>query len=74
VVAGPPIDLSRWAGTTPSKAVLHEMTDAIMERLREMLAEVRGAPAPPIYEPPNGRVRAEPQPPRPTGRQAEGRP
>jgi 1-acyl-sn-glycerol-3-phosphate acyltransferase len=74
VVAGPPIDLSRWAGTTPSKAVLHEMTDAIMERLREMLAEVRGAPAPPIYAPPNGRVRAEPQPPRPAGRQAEGRP
>jgi 1-acyl-sn-glycerol-3-phosphate acyltransferase len=54
VVAGAPVDLSRWAGAEPSKAVLHEMTDAIMERLRAMVAEVRGAAAPPIFDP-NGR-------------------
>jgi 1-acyl-sn-glycerol-3-phosphate acyltransferase len=50
VVAGPPVDLSRWAGEAPSRAVLEQMTDTIMERLREMIAEVRGAAAPPIYE------------------------
>ncbi len=49
VVAGPPIDLSRWAGAAPSKAVLEEMTETIMLRLREMIAEVRGAQAPPIF-------------------------
>jgi 1-acyl-sn-glycerol-3-phosphate acyltransferase len=54
VVAGPPVDLSKWAGAAPTKAVLHEMTEAIMQRLREMVAEVRGAEAPPIFEP-NGR-------------------
>jgi 1-acyl-sn-glycerol-3-phosphate acyltransferase len=58
VVAGPPVDLSRWTGATPTKAVLHEMTDAIMERLREMLAEVRGVQAPPISGP-DGRRPAE---------------
>jgi 1-acyl-sn-glycerol-3-phosphate acyltransferase len=55
VVAGPPIDLSRWAGAPPTKAVLHEMTDAIMLRLRDMTEEVRGAKAPPIYEPASAR-------------------
>jgi 1-acyl-sn-glycerol-3-phosphate acyltransferase len=50
VVAGPPIDLSRWAGAAPTKAVLEEMTDTIMLRLREMIAEVRGAQAPPIFQ------------------------
>jgi 1-acyl-sn-glycerol-3-phosphate acyltransferase len=58
VVAGAPVDLSRWDGAAPTKAVLHEMTDAIMQRLREMVAEVRGAEAPPIYKP-NGRRPAE---------------
>jgi 1-acyl-sn-glycerol-3-phosphate acyltransferase len=61
VVAGPPIDLSRWAGAAPSRTVLHEMTDVIMLRLREMIAEVRGAEAPPIFEP-NSRRPAEERP------------
>jgi 1-acyl-sn-glycerol-3-phosphate acyltransferase len=49
VVAGPAVDLSRWAGSAPTKAVLDEMTETIMLRLRDMIAEVRGAAAPPIF-------------------------
>ena len=30
VTAGKPVDLSRWAGEAPSRAVLDQMTDAIM--------------------------------------------
>jgi 1-acyl-sn-glycerol-3-phosphate acyltransferase len=49
VVAGPSVDLSRWAGSAPTKAVLEEMTETIMLRLRDMISEVRGAQAPPIF-------------------------
>ncbi|MEV0427266.1 lysophospholipid acyltransferase family protein [Micromonospora sp. NPDC049836] len=52
VVAGPPVDLSRWAGTPPSRAVLEEMTDTIMLRLRDMVAEIRGGTPPPLWERP----------------------
>ncbi|MFU8871126.1 lysophospholipid acyltransferase family protein [Micromonospora sp. SL4-19] len=52
VVAGPPIDLSRWAGATPSRAVLEEMTDTIMLRIRDMVAEIRGGTPPPLWERP----------------------
>lgn len=54
VAAGPPVDLSRWAAATPTKAVLDEMTETIMLRLRDMIAEVRGAEAPPIFRPGSG--------------------
>lgn len=56
VVAGPPVDLSKWAGATPTRAVLDEMTDAIMLRLRDMLAEIRGATPPPLWSPPRQRA------------------
>jgi 1-acyl-sn-glycerol-3-phosphate acyltransferase len=49
VVAGPPVDLSRWAGTEPTGPVLQEVTDAVMARLAEMLAAIRGEPAPELY-------------------------
>lgn len=49
--AGPPVDLSKWAGAEPSAAVLNEMTDAVMIRLRDLLAEIRGGQAPPIWSP-----------------------
>lgn len=49
VVAGPPIDLSRFAGTEPSRETLAEMTDVIMLTLRDMLAEIRGTPPPPLF-------------------------
>ncbi|MFE9653476.1 lysophospholipid acyltransferase family protein [Micromonospora sp. NPDC006431] len=52
VVAGPPIDLSRWAGATPTRAVLEEMTDTIMLRIRDLVAEVRGGTPPPLWERP----------------------
>jgi 1-acyl-sn-glycerol-3-phosphate acyltransferase len=47
VVAGPPIDLSRWQGAEPTAANLYAITDEIMTVLREMLAQVRGEQAPP---------------------------
>ncbi|MGC4805300.1 lysophospholipid acyltransferase family protein [Micromonospora sp. DT233] len=64
VDAGPPIDLSRWIGSTPTKATLEEMTDAIMLRLRDQLAEIRGGTPPPLWQ----------RPPRPAirPRRAEG--
>src|SRR5206468_2100360 len=46
VVAGPPIDLSKWAGAPITPANLYALTDEIMIALRDMLAEVRGEPAP----------------------------
>ena len=52
VTAGPPVDLSRWAGAAPTKATLEAMTEAIMLRLRDMLAETRGvADPPPLWAP-----------------------
>ncbi|WP_203899287.1 lysophospholipid acyltransferase family protein [Virgisporangium aliadipatigenens] len=51
VVAGPPMDLSRWTGVPPTAATLNELTDEIMLRLRDMLAEIRGEAAPPLWSP-----------------------
>ncbi|WP_433391187.1 lysophospholipid acyltransferase family protein [Micromonospora sp. KLBMP9576] len=50
VVAGHPVDLGRWARATPTKAVLEEMTDTIMLRLRDMLTDIRGGTPPPLWE------------------------
>lgn len=51
VVAGEPIDLSRWAGAEPTRAVLEEITEVLMLRLRDMVAELRGGTPPPLYVP-----------------------
>lgn len=51
VVAGPPVDLSRFRDQPPTKDSLHEATDAVMLALRDLLAEVRGRPAPPLWTP-----------------------
>ncbi|WP_329108289.1 1-acyl-sn-glycerol-3-phosphate acyltransferase [Micromonospora sp. NBC_01699] len=51
VVAGAPVDLGRWAGAAPTKQVLDEMTNEIMLRLRDQLAEIRGGTPPPIWAP-----------------------
>jgi 1-acyl-sn-glycerol-3-phosphate acyltransferase len=51
LAAGPPVDLSRWAGQPPTSPVLNEMTTEIMNRLREMISDLRGEPAPPIWSP-----------------------
>ena len=46
IAAGPPVDLSDFAGSTPTSAVLHEMTDRIMVAIRDLVAEVRGEQPP----------------------------
>jgi 1-acyl-sn-glycerol-3-phosphate acyltransferase len=46
VVAGPPLDLSKWDGAPPTPANLYAVTDVIMTVLRDMLAEIRGEAAP----------------------------
>ncbi|GAA4676671.1 1-acyl-sn-glycerol-3-phosphate acyltransferase [Phytohabitans rumicis] len=54
VAAGPPVDLSRWAGAEPTKATLDEMTDEIMLRVRDLLAGIRGETPPPLWAPAKG--------------------
>ncbi|BAL92308.1 putative acyltransferase [Actinoplanes missouriensis 431] len=56
VIAGPQIDLSRWAGAAPTRAVLQEMTDAIMLDVRDLLAEIRDGEPPALYERPARRA------------------
>lgn len=43
---GDPIDLSPYYGRRPDAATLREVTDVIMKRLRDDVAELRGVPAP----------------------------
>jgi 1-acyl-sn-glycerol-3-phosphate acyltransferase len=51
VVAGPPVDLSRFAGGPVTAQVLNDITDEIMLRLRDLLAGVRGGTPPPLWSP-----------------------
>jgi 1-acyl-sn-glycerol-3-phosphate acyltransferase len=46
ISVGEPIDLSDLRGKEPSAAVLKAITDVIMRRLRDDVAELRGIPAP----------------------------
>lgn len=50
VSAGKPVDLSRWRGEAPTRAVLEQMTEAIQLATRDLLAELRDEQAPPIYQ------------------------
>jgi 1-acyl-sn-glycerol-3-phosphate acyltransferase len=60
VLAGPPVDLSAWYGKEPTAEVLREVTAAIMGAVKELLAEVRGEPAPPgLYDPRKARKERE---------------
>jgi 1-acyl-sn-glycerol-3-phosphate acyltransferase len=59
VVAGKPIDVSRWEGAAPSRAVLDDMTDTIMTAVRDQLAGIRDAEPPPLHPAPGRR----PEPP-----------
>ncbi len=63
LMAGPPVDLSRWAGQPPTGPVLTEMTTEIMNRLREMISELRGETAPPIWSPSAARPPAKAEEP-----------
>jgi len=51
VTTGEPVDLSRWAGEEPSKAVLDQMSDAIMLAIRDLLSDIRDGAPPALYEP-----------------------
>ena len=55
VAAGKPVDLSRWTGETPTRAVLDQMTDAIMLEVRDLLTQIREGDPPPLYDPPTRR-------------------
>ena len=46
VRCGPPIDLSAYRGRTVDAALLREVTDLVMGRVKDLLAEVRDEPAP----------------------------
>lgn len=49
--AGPPIDLSKWASAEPTRAVLDEVTDEVMNHLRELVGQIRGETPPPLFTP-----------------------
>jgi len=46
ISAGPPVDLSDFAGSAPDSAVLHQMTDRIMTEVRDLVAGIRGEQPP----------------------------
>ncbi|HKS44041.1 MAG TPA: lysophospholipid acyltransferase family protein [Amycolatopsis sp.] len=48
---GEPIDLSAYRGTEPTAAVLREVTELMMDRVTELLADIRGE-RPPATKPP----------------------
>lgn len=51
VLAGPPVDLERFVTDgDPDRRELQELTDEIMYRVRDLLAEIRGGTPPPLYE------------------------
>lgn len=56
VTAGKAVDLSHWAGSAPTRAVLDEMTDKIMLDVRDLLAGLRGGEPPALYDRPARRA------------------
>jgi 1-acyl-sn-glycerol-3-phosphate acyltransferase len=51
---GAPLDLSRYRGREPSAETLREITDVIMDAVRDQVAELRGAKAPDaFFKPPH---------------------
>jgi len=54
VRAGTPVDLSDYRDRQVDAALLREVTDLLMDRVRELLAEVRGEPAPAEFYRPGG--------------------
>lgn len=47
--AGPPVDLSAFRGRPVDSALVREVTDHIMAAVRDVLADVRGEPAPEAF-------------------------
>jgi 1-acyl-sn-glycerol-3-phosphate acyltransferase len=46
VTAGKPVDLGAWAGATPTRSVLDQMTDSIMREISSLVGELRHEQAP----------------------------
>ena len=46
ILVGEPIDLSRFAGVAPTPETLRTVADTMMGSVRELVAELRGEPAP----------------------------
>lgn len=46
VIAGPPVDLTAYAGRAPDAATVHEVTDRVMRAVTALVASLRGEPAP----------------------------
>jgi 1-acyl-sn-glycerol-3-phosphate acyltransferase len=65
LVAGPPVDLSTYRGRPQTAALLTEVTDVIMRRVRELVAEARGEEVPtgPLYARPASRRQTAPDEP-----------
>jgi 1-acyl-sn-glycerol-3-phosphate acyltransferase len=52
VLAGPPVDLSAYHDKEPTAEVLREVTETIMKAVTDLLAQLRGEPAPDrLYDP-----------------------
>lgn len=47
LIVGDPVDLSAFAGKQSSQSALTEATDIVMARISDLLARLRGEPAPP---------------------------
>ena len=55
ILAGPPVDLSAYAGRPVNAEVLREVTDLVMARITELLVELRGGTPPAVaYDPRSG--------------------
>lgn len=51
IAAGVPVDLSKWEGEgEPTLETLEEVTETIMLRVRDQLAEIREETPPPLYD------------------------
>ena len=48
VVAGPPVDLTRWTGQEPTAEVLRDATEAVMQAITDLLEPLRGELAPAV--------------------------
>ena len=48
VLVGDPVDLSRWHGKAEDPIALEEATNVIMDRITELLAQLRGETPPPV--------------------------
>lgn len=59
VLAGPAVDLSAYYGKEPTAEVLREVTDLLMDDVTQLLAELRGEPAPDTRYDPRRRRRTD---------------